>query len=51
MLAFFVYGYILYADERFAPAVKRSWPLMLAATREQGLNGPVACVSEAVDRI
>jgi glucan biosynthesis protein C len=31
MLAFFVYGYILYADERFAPAVKRSWPLMLAA--------------------
>ncbi|MFC2046028.1 acyltransferase family protein [Chloroflexota bacterium] len=31
MLAFFVYGYILYADERFAPAVQRNWPLMLAA--------------------
>jgi glucan biosynthesis protein C len=29
-LAFFVYGYILYADERFAPAVRRDWPLMLA---------------------
>ena len=30
MLTFFVYGYILYADERFAPAVRRSWPLMLS---------------------
>ena len=30
-LAFFFYGYILYADERFAPAVGRNWPLMLAA--------------------
>jgi glucan biosynthesis protein C len=29
-LAFFVYGYILYADERFVPAVRRVWPLMLA---------------------
>jgi fucose 4-O-acetylase-like acetyltransferase len=26
MLAFFVYGYILYADERFAPAVRRPRP-------------------------
>jgi glucan biosynthesis protein C len=31
MLTFFVYGYILYADERFAPAVRRDWPLMLVA--------------------
>jgi glucan biosynthesis protein C len=31
MLTFFVYGYILYADERFAPAVRRNWPLMLVA--------------------
>jgi glucan biosynthesis protein C len=30
MLAFFVYGYILYADERFAPAIRRDWPLMFA---------------------
>jgi len=30
MLLFFVYGYILYADERFAPAVRRDWPVMLA---------------------
>jgi peptidoglycan/LPS O-acetylase OafA/YrhL len=30
MLAYFVYGYILYADERFAPAVRRDWPLTLA---------------------
>ncbi|MFC2030911.1 acyltransferase family protein [Chloroflexota bacterium] len=30
MLVFFVVGYILYADERFAPAVRRDWPLMLA---------------------
>jgi peptidoglycan/LPS O-acetylase OafA/YrhL len=29
-LTFFVYGYILYADERFTPAVRRDWPLMLA---------------------
>jgi hypothetical protein len=29
MLAFFVYGYILYADGRYVPAVVRSWPLML----------------------
>jgi hypothetical protein len=25
-----VYGFILYADDRFAPAVRRDWPLMLA---------------------
>jgi peptidoglycan/LPS O-acetylase OafA/YrhL len=31
MLIFFVYGYILYADERFAPAVRRNWPFMLVA--------------------
>jgi hypothetical protein len=31
MLTFFAYGYILYADERFAPAVRRDWPLMLVA--------------------
>ena len=30
MLTFFIYGYILYADERFAPAVRRDWPFMLA---------------------
>jgi peptidoglycan/LPS O-acetylase OafA/YrhL len=30
MLVFFVYGYILYADGRFAPAVRRDWPLALA---------------------
>jgi peptidoglycan/LPS O-acetylase OafA/YrhL len=30
MLVYFVYGYILYTDERFAPAVRRDWPLMLA---------------------
>jgi peptidoglycan/LPS O-acetylase OafA/YrhL len=30
MLVFFVYGYILFADERFAPAVRRDWPLALA---------------------
>ncbi len=29
-LVFFVFGYILYADERFAPAVRRDWPIMLA---------------------
>ena len=29
MLVFFVYGYILYADDRFAPAVRRDWPFML----------------------
>jgi surface polysaccharide O-acyltransferase-like enzyme len=27
MLAFFVYGYVLYADERFAQAVRRDWRL------------------------
>jgi glucan biosynthesis protein C len=31
MLVFFVYGYILYADERFVLAVRRDWPLMLPA--------------------
>ena len=31
MLAFFVIGYILYADDRFASAVRRDWPLWLAA--------------------
>jgi glucan biosynthesis protein C len=31
MLVFFVSGYILYADERFTRAVRRDWPLMLAA--------------------
>jgi peptidoglycan/LPS O-acetylase OafA/YrhL len=30
MLTFFVYGYLLFADERFVPAVRRSWSLMLA---------------------
>ena len=30
MLTFFVYGYVIYADERFVPAVRRNWPLMLA---------------------
>jgi surface polysaccharide O-acyltransferase-like enzyme len=30
MLTFFVYGYILYSDERFVPAARRNWPLMLA---------------------
>jgi peptidoglycan/LPS O-acetylase OafA/YrhL len=30
MLVFFVYGFILYADDRFEPAVRRDWPLMLA---------------------
>jgi hypothetical protein len=29
-LVFFVFGYILYADERLAPAVRRDWPIMLA---------------------
>ncbi len=29
MLTFFVYGYILYADERFEPAVRRDWLLAL----------------------
>jgi len=27
---FFVYDYILYADEGFAPAVQGEWPLLLA---------------------
>jgi glucan biosynthesis protein C len=30
-LVFFVCGYILYADERFTQAIRRDWPLMLAA--------------------
>jgi glucan biosynthesis protein C len=30
-LAFFVLGYILYADERFLQAIRRDWPLLLAA--------------------
>jgi peptidoglycan/LPS O-acetylase OafA/YrhL len=30
-LVFFVSGYILYADERFVRAMRRDWPLMLAA--------------------
>ena len=30
MLTFFVYGYVLYADERFVPAMRRNWLLMLA---------------------
>jgi peptidoglycan/LPS O-acetylase OafA/YrhL len=30
-LVFFVSGYILYADDRFTGAVRRDWPLMLAA--------------------
>jgi hypothetical protein len=30
MLILFVFGYILYADKRFVPAVRRGWPLMLA---------------------
>jgi peptidoglycan/LPS O-acetylase OafA/YrhL len=28
---FFVSGYILYADDRFTEAIRRDWPLMLAA--------------------
>lgn len=28
---FFVSGYILYADDRFTQAIRRDWPLMLAA--------------------
>jgi len=31
MLAFFVYGYVLYADERFAQAVLRDWRLWFVA--------------------
>jgi glucan biosynthesis protein C len=30
-LVFFVSGYILYADQRFMHAIRRDWPLMLAA--------------------
>jgi glucan biosynthesis protein C len=28
-LVFFLSGYILYADERFAPAIRRDWPIAL----------------------
>jgi peptidoglycan/LPS O-acetylase OafA/YrhL len=32
-LVFFVYGYILYADERFARAIRRDWlPMLIGAT-------------------
>jgi peptidoglycan/LPS O-acetylase OafA/YrhL len=30
MLLLFIWGYILYADERFAHAVRRDWPITLA---------------------
>jgi peptidoglycan/LPS O-acetylase OafA/YrhL len=29
MLVFFIYGYIMFSDERFSAAVRRDWPIML----------------------
>jgi len=52
MLAFIVYGYVLYADERFAHAIRRDWKLLtdsivvakpgkgMAANRGWPLPGP-----------
>jgi len=30
LLAFFILGYVLFADRRFTPAIRRDWPIMLA---------------------
>jgi surface polysaccharide O-acyltransferase-like enzyme len=30
LLAFFTLGYVLFADRRFTPAIRRDWPIMLA---------------------
>jgi glucan biosynthesis protein C len=52
-LAFFAYGYTLYADERFAPAVRRDWPLTLAGgvlcTLLVFVGGAIGLVYEWID--
>ena len=52
-LAFFVYGYILYADDRFVPAVRRDWPLALAGgllcTLLIFVGGAIGLVYEWID--
>ncbi len=30
LLTFFILGYVLFADKRFTPAIRRDWPIMLA---------------------
>ncbi len=45
--AFFVLGYLLFADERFLQAIRRDWPIMLTVGLVAFLAGMVIAISQA----